>query len=299
MNKSAEGNGTWDIPQLRQSLKDDSTALENSLREANKLMETPKEKGRARFQTGTAAVGSKTFLTSLEGAVEEGTGGAPLIDGMQVAMSQRLSQRLTAMSQALGVEGTKLLRESVQEEMNKVCRIARATEKDELKRTGQALEESDLRRLFDKEVQLRTAAQESNKLLHEQLKIQTAASQEMSERLAMLEGTTYEGGEELRKREVEMKALRDEVVANQIKTRTEETERLKVMDRLRKKEVEMGKGKEVVDKLTIQLQSVGEERDTLASHLEDIKLQYHDIRQHNERLQHDLHRLQEIGRAVV
>eukprot|EP00961_Rhodomonas_salina_P080214 1079033-Rhodomonas_salina.1 len=57
------------------------------------------------------------------------------------------------------------------------------------------------------------------------------------------------------------------------------------MDRLRKKEVEMGKGKEVVDKLTIQLQSVGEERDTLASHLEDIKLQYHDIRQHNERLQ--------------
>eukprot|EP00961_Rhodomonas_salina_P123100 1658143-Rhodomonas_salina.1 len=42
----------------------------------------------------------------------------------------------------------------------------------------------------------------------------------MSERLAMLEGTTYEGGEELRKREVEMKALRDEVVANQIKTRT-------------------------------------------------------------------------------
>lgn len=137
LNKSAEGNGTWDIPQLRQSLKDDSTALENSLREANKLMETPKEKGRARFQTGTAAVGSKTFLTSLEGAVEEGTGGAPLIDGMQVAMSQRLSQRLTAMSQALGVEGTKLLRESVQEEMNKVCRIARATEKDELKRTGQ------------------------------------------------------------------------------------------------------------------------------------------------------------------
>eukprot|EP00961_Rhodomonas_salina_P123101 1658143-Rhodomonas_salina.2 len=71
LNKSAEGNGTWDIPQLRQSLKDDSTALENSLREANKLMETPKEKGRARFQTGTAAVGSKTFLTSLEGAVEE------------------------------------------------------------------------------------------------------------------------------------------------------------------------------------------------------------------------------------
>jgi hypothetical protein len=61
-----------------------------------------------------------TFLTSV--GVESHL---PVIEGLQVHASEDLDERLEALSQAIGLEGTCILRGALQAELNHVCRLAR------------------------------------------------------------------------------------------------------------------------------------------------------------------------------
>jgi hypothetical protein len=68
--------------------------------------------------------GDSTFLTSLPGGGER-QHHLPTIDGLQVYASDDLEERLDALSQAIGLEGTKLLKGALQAEFTHICRLSR------------------------------------------------------------------------------------------------------------------------------------------------------------------------------
>ena len=135
-------------------------------------------------------------------------------------------------------------------------------------------------------------------MLKENLRMQSTRLAELQAKVALLDTSSQEGGELLRKREAETKGLRDELLAAQHKTRVEEGERHKLVDKLRKKEVEMAKSKESMDKMTMQLQRLGEERDKMHLILEDTRTKHTETQQRASALQAQLDKLQSAERVL-
>ena len=214
--------------------------------------------------------GGGTFLTSVE--VENHL---PTVHGTEARPSNDLEERLEALSQAIGHDGVKLLRGALLVEFGHVCRLAREEEKAEIMRQGQTTENSELKRMLNEEIQLKEAAQAGAEVLQEQLRMVGERTQELQSKNEALESRDAEMRRQLSNRDEEIISLKEQVKDAQLAARTEETEKLKVTDRLRRNEVEIAKATDTVDKLTTQLQHLGGERDSLRAQVQEMQTILH------------------------
>lgn len=307
----------WNISELKQNLQEDSAVLEQTLREANKLLgesagvplvdikghvskdaqikrlrellpaeaaeiqaaAEPGEKGSPREDGQLAsAVVSGTFMTDLDVSTVSNT--PTLVGTVQARMSEELALRMTVLEEAVGREAAQMLKLSIQSDLDQVCRMARKEEAAKAKKTsgsgksakGADLDEVEAQRL--EEEALKVAAQEQVAVLKENLRLQSARMAEMQVKMSLLDTSSQEGGELVRKLEAEANSMREELLAAQHKTRVEEGERQKLNEKLRKKDMEVAKVKENMDKMTMQLQRLGEERDKMHAMLEDKRREH-------------------------
>ena len=343
----------WNISELKQNLQEDSAVLEQTLREANKLLgETAGvpivdikgqvskdaqlkklkellpaeaaelaadvEAAAASDNTGTSTgtggagqtnVSSGVFMTELD--VSSSSSAPTLVGPVQTRMSEELALRLSVLEDAIGREAAQLLKLTIQSDLNQVCQLARKDEAAKSAKKGgggggggvgaktvRGVDVDEMEAQLLEEEALKLAAQEQVTMLKENLRMQSARLAELQAKVALLDTSSQEGGELLRKREAETKGLRDELLAAQHKTRVEEGERHKLVDKLRKKEVEMGKSKESMDKMTMQLQRLGEERDKMHLVLEETRSKHVETQQRASALQAQLDKLQSAERVL-
>ena len=341
----------WNISELKQNLQEDSAVLEQTLREANKLLgdtagvpivdikgQVSKDAQLKRLkellpmeaaeiaadveaaaasgvagvgagEAGPANVASGTFMTELD--VSSSSSAPTLVGPVQTRMSEELALRLSVLEDAIGREAAPLLKLTIQSDLNQVCQLARKDEaaKSAKKggggggggsggKSGRGVDVEEMEAQLLEEEALKLAAQEQVTMLKENLRMQSTRLAELQAKVALLDTSSQEGGELLRKREAETKGLRDELLAAQHKTRVEEGERHKLVDKLRKKEVEMAKSKESMDKMTMQLQRLGEERDKMHLILEDTRNKHAETQQRASALQAQLDKLQSAERVL-
>ena len=349
-NQGKEEIAHWNISELKQNLQEDTMVLEQTLREANKLLgETagvpmvdikgqvskeaqlkrlkelmPEEAADAARQSdgagrsgsppgGSPGRGSQpradvlsgTFMTQLD--VSSVRNVPSLLGPVQTRMSEELELRLSVLEEAIGREATQLLKLTIQSDLDQVCRLARkdeaakfakkstATGKTGGRSGGVDIEEMEAQ--LREEEALKLQAQEQVSVLKENLRMQSTRLAEMQERTTLLDTSSQEFGETLRKKDAETKSLRDELLAAQHKTRVEEGERHKLVEKLRKKEVEMTKSKESMDKMTMQMQRLGEERDKMHAMLEETRSKHAQTEQREKALKADLDKLQAAERV--
>ena len=116
-------------------VQDDSAVLEQTLREANRLLGESgaaplvevggivnKDAARTRHDGHDTAV-SKTFLTDID---VSDVSNDPKVSGINVNMSEELGVRLRALGDVIGPENLSVLRASIQSDLEAVCRIARS-----------------------------------------------------------------------------------------------------------------------------------------------------------------------------
>ena len=345
----------WNISELKQNLQEDSAVLEQTLREANKLLgetagvpivdikgqvskdaqlkklkellpaeaaelaadgEAAAAPDSTGASTGTGGAGqtnvsSGIFMTELD--VSSSSSAPTLVGPVQTRMSEELALRLSVLEDAIGREAAQLLKLTIQSDLNQVCQLARKDEAAKSAKKGgggggggggvgaktvRGVDVDEMEAQLLEEEALKLAAQEQVTMLKENLRMQSARLAELQAKVALLDTSSQEGGELLRKREAETKGLRDELLAAQHKTRVEEGERHKLVDKLRKKEVEMGKSKESMDKMTMQLQRLGEERDKMHLVLEETRSKHVETQQRASALQAQLDKLQSAERVL-
>jgi len=352
-NQGKEEIAHWNISELKQNLQEDTAVLEQTLREANKLLgETagvplvdikghvskeaqlkrlkellPEEAAEARRSEGEAQLGSApggspdreagggggqpradvlsgTFMTQLD--VSSVRNVPSLLGPVQTRMSEELELRLSVLEEAIGREATQLLKLTIQSDLDQVCRLARKDEAAKSAKKGSSgktggrsggVDIDEMEAQLREEEALKLQAQEQVAVLKENLRLQSTRLAEMQEKTALLDTSSQEFGESLRKKEGEIKGLRDELLAAQRKTRVEEGERHKLVEKLRKKEVEMTKSKESMDKMTMQLQRLGEERDKMHAILEETRFKHAQTEQREKTLQAELDKLQAAERV--
>ena len=78
---------------------------------------------------------------------------------MKVTASEDLEDRLDALSQAIGLEGTKLLKGALHAEFAHICRLAREDEREVIRRAAQGMDTKQLRQQLKEEEQLRKACE--------------------------------------------------------------------------------------------------------------------------------------------
>lgn len=247
-----------------------SANLEQSMRRASQLGAAGAGAGKAaprRRQANADDGSSGTFLTSVPGMEMQRQNHLPTLDGLQVHASDDLEDRLDALSQAIGLEGTKLLKGALQAEFAHICRLAREDERESLLRAGQGMDVKELRRRLKEEEQLRGAAETSAEVLQDQLRIVGQRTQELQSKNEALENMDEQMREKIAARDADIVKLKESVHDANLRTRTEETEKLKMVDRLRRKELEMNKALESIQTLTAQLQQLGAERDSLQARI--------------------------------
>jgi chromosome segregation ATPase len=130
-------------------------------------------------------------------------------------------------------------------------------------RQGQGIENRELRRRLEEEEQLRRAADSASEILQDQLRVLGQRAEELQARNEAFEGMDTQLREKLAEKEQEVVGLKSSLQDSELGRRTEETERIKVVDKMRRKEIEITKAGETIGNLTTQLQRVGAERDTL------------------------------------
>ena len=247
-----------------------SANLEQSMRRASQLgaASAGKSKAAPRRRQADADDGSSgTFLTSVPGMEMQRQNNLPTVDGLQVHASDDLEDHLDALSQAIGLEGTKLLKGALQAEFAHICRLAREDERESLLRAGQGVDVKELRRRLKEEEQLREAAETSAEMLQDQLRIVGQRTQELQSKNEALENMDEQMRGKVAARDADIVKLKESVHDANLRTRTEETEKLKMVDRLRRKELEMNKALESIQTLTAQLQQLGAERDSLQAQI--------------------------------
>jgi len=249
-----------------------SANLEQSMRRASQLGAAGAGAGAGkaaprRRQANADDGSSGTFLTSVPGMEMQRQNHLPTLDGLQVHASDDLEDRLDALSQAIGLEGTKLLKGALQAEFAHICRLAREDERESLLRAGQGMDVKELRRRLKEEEQLRGAAETSAEVLQDQLRIVGQRTQELQSKNEALENMDEQMREKIAARDADIVKLKESVHDANLRTRTEETEKLKMVDRLRRKELEMNKALESIQTLTAQLQQLGAERDSLQARI--------------------------------
>uniref|UniRef100_A0A7S0HBB1 Uncharacterized protein n=1 Tax=Hanusia phi TaxID=3032 RepID=A0A7S0HBB1_9CRYP len=322
-NAGKEEMSNWNIAELKQNLQEDSAILEQTLREANRLLGDSSgsplvdvggivnKDVAARKLRGNAAdwgedhahhrddFSSGTFMTELDVSA---VGGAPTILGnAKVTMSEELALRLSVLEPAIGKEALKVLQNCVQSDLDQVVKMMKqqSSSKDGGRQPSEVSETiAELEGRIVEEEALKLSALEQVNALKENLRMQSTRVLELQDKLALLDSTSQEGGELLKKKETEIKSLKEELLAVQHKTRMEENERLKLVDKLRKKDVEMAKTKESMDKMTMQLQRLAEERDSMHAQFDELQRRYQDAQLRCSNLQQDLDKHQSAERVL-
>ena len=327
-----EGDSVWNIAQLKQNLQEDSALLEQTLREANQLLvstsgvplvdikghvskeaqlkklkellpeETSELEARREPVQATVppadAVEPGTFMTELSGS--SASTKPCLLGPGQARMSDELAQRLDALEDSLGRETSQLLKSSVQRDLNQVCVLSRrdSAAKGAVGDTGGGDNLDGLEEQLMEMEALKVAAEEQVAALQESQRVQGARLAELQAKHELLDSSSAQGGELVRKLESEAKSLKDDLLAAQHKTRVEEGERHKLVEKLRKKEVEVAKIKESMDKMTLQLQRLGEERDKMSVSLEEKRREHAEGKQRSDAIEAELRKLQSAKRVL-
>uniref|UniRef100_A0A7S4KEP5 Uncharacterized protein n=1 Tax=Guillardia theta TaxID=55529 RepID=A0A7S4KEP5_GUITH len=321
-NAGKEEMSNWNIAELKQNLQEDSAILEQTLREANRLLgdstgsplidvggivnkDVAARKLRNASDWGDDHAhhredfSSGTFMTELD---TSSVASAPtVVGGAKVTMSEELALRLSVLEQAIGKEAVKVLQSCVQSDLDQVAKTVKqqSSSKDGGRQTSEVSETiAELEGRIVEEEALKLSALEQVNALKENLRMQNTRVLELQDKLALLDSTSQEGGELLKKKETEIKSLKEELLAVQHKTRMEENERLKLVDRLRKKDVEMAKTKESMDKMTMQLQRLAEERDSMHAQFDELQRRYQDAQLRCSNLQQDLDKHQSAERVL-
>jgi len=196
-----------------------------------------------------------------------------------VTASEDLEDRLDALAQAIGLEGTKLLKGALHAEFTHICRLAREDEREVIRRAMQGMDTKQLRQQLKEEEQLRKAAEVTAEVLQDQMRIVGERTQELQGKNEALESMDSQLREKIAARDADIVKLKEAVHDANLRTRAEETEKLKILDRLRRKEAEMNKAHETVKALTSQLQQLGAECDSLQAQVAELKDIYHKERQ--------------------
>ena len=196
------------------------------------------------------------------------------------------------------MEGANLLKGALQAEFAHICRLSREDEKESLMRQGKGMENKELRQLLKEEQQARVAAQASDEVLQEQVRINTQRTQELFAKNEALQSMDSQLRQDVARRDEEIVSLKESVHEANLRARAEETEKLKVLERLRRKEVEIGKATESIDALTTQLQHLGAERDSLHAQLAEIKNRFHEQRQCCDVLQEESEKIKSQMRVL-
>ena len=160
------------------------------------------------------------------------------------------------LEQAIGKEAVKVLQSCVQSDLDQVAKTVKqqSSSKDGGRQTSEVSETiAELEGRIVEEEALKLSALEQVNALKENLRMQNTRVLELQDKLALLDSTSQEGGELLKKKETEIKSLKEELLAVQVrrrrrrkeeeglflyaenvaqhKTRMEENERLKLVDR--------------------------------------------------------------------
>jgi len=258
------------IKKLRELIPEEAAQISSRAGDAPVRSPTSSSPGRGEGGGRQVRSDASTFMTELD--VSSVSNHPSLVGPVQTRMSDELALRLSVLEEAIGREAIQMFKLNVQGDLDQVCRLARKDEAAKLAKKSSGGDKSGRSGVVDidemetrllEEEALKLAAEEKVRELMENLRMKTTRLSELQAKTALLDTSSQEGGELLRKREAETKGLRDELLAAQHKTRAEESERHKLVDKLRKKEVEMAKSKESMDKMTMQLQRLGEERDKM------------------------------------
>ena len=276
-NSGKEEISHWNISELKQNLQEDSAVLEQTLRDANKLLgesagipmvdikgQVSKEaqlkklkelipesdlaaeiaSNRDAFSTGTSEgggaggqsridVSSGMFMTELD--VSSVTNTPSLVGPVQARMSEELALRLQVLADVIGRDATQIFRLTIQSDIDQVCRMARKDEQSKLKKVntsqgaaGRGASEEMEAQLLEQEA-LKVAAQEQLAALKDSMRNQSQRFAELQAKTALLDASSQEFSEKIKKSEAEAKALREELLAAQHKTRVEEAERHKLV----------------------------------------------------------------------
>ena len=228
-------------------------SLENSIKEATRLLEesvnvstTLQDIAHSRTNGKADAVGISTFMTDVD--VSSVQNQCPTISGNSAIMSEDLSSRIYALADIIGVAGMKTLHSCVQSNLDQVCRISRV-----LGNTSCGNQDDIIRRLHEEEM-LRRGAEATNASLRDKLAVISAQVRDLQQQVQVLNVFQEESKAQAKRREADYRTLENELSATAEKLRMEEAERLVLVDQMRKKEAEVLKCKETVDKLTSELQ---------------------------------------------
>jgi preprotein translocase subunit SecD len=237
--------------------KSGGTSLEESLNEASKLIEnsvavsttlqtfaqTHIKDREPLHSTDKACI--STFLTGVD--VSSVPNQCPTVSANRAVMSADLSSRIQSLADIIGVASMKSLMSSVQANLDQVCRISRV-----LGNSSHG-EEDVIRRLQEEET-LRTAAESTNEMLREKLSILSSQVHDLQQQVQVLTVFQEEANAQAKRKDADYRTLENELSATAEKLRMEEAERLVLVDQMRKKEAEVHKCKETVEKLTSELQ---------------------------------------------
>lgn len=320
---------SWNIAALKQNLQEDSAILEATLREANKLLSesgapplvdvggiankqrlrTPSEykvdaAAAAAEQGGEGGDKSPKFKPSAEFLLEMDVSqmsSEPKVVGFTATMSEELAARIKALEKAITKEGSTIIRKAVQNDMDAVCRMSRSLGGGSGTVGGssamEGLVEELENRVAEEEMQKNTALEHARQL-QEQMRGQHQQISELQDKLDYIEGTTAEGSDQMRRMEGDMQQLREELQVASKKMRGEEAEKLKLMEKSRKRDLEVGKMKETMEKMTWQLRMLGEERDQMHQTLEETRTRYHELQAKLNTTQEELSKHQNAERVM-
>ena len=105
-------------------------------------------------------------------------------------------------------------------------------------RQGQGIENRELRRRLEEEEQLRRAADSASEILQDQLRVLGQRAEELQARNEAFEGMDTQLREKLAEKEQEVVGLKSSLQDSELGRRTEETERIKVVDKMRRKSLD-------------------------------------------------------------
>jgi len=188
------------------------------------------------------------------------------VEQWEVKLGHDLEFRMRALEELIGLERTRQLREAILKD-KKIDRAAFI----EVEKSW-----------VDKH-----AAEEDGKLdaQHKVFELQTLVQQlrdenfRLDEKLKVVDGTAAEANDKLRRREHDVRQLRAEVDASVIKIRGEEVERLKVIDKVKKKEAEVQRHKETFEKISSQYNRTLEENELLKGKEKELNAKVQDKEQ--------------------
>ena len=232
---------------LDESLRDASKLIQDSVAVASTLQSFTQwhKKGSNNLQNADNT-GNETFLTDID--LSSVPNQCPTVSANSATMSADLSSRIYALADIIGVASMKSLLSSVQTNLDQVCRISRV-----LGNSSHRFEDDVIHRLHEEET-LRTAAETANSTLREKMSVLSAQVRDLQQQVQILTVFQEEAASQAKRKDADYRTLENELSATAEKLRMEEAERLVLVDQMRKKEAEIHKSKETVDKLTSELQ---------------------------------------------